>query len=65
MNRGIYCVVSGIVFTFVALAHLARLVYGWPIQIEDMMIPMWVSWAGMIITAMLALWAFKSSGPAA
>ena len=54
-----YCVASGLLFTLVALAHLLRLLYGLSIQVEDTVIPMTVSWVGMIVSAGLAVWAFR------
>jgi len=54
-----YCLVSGLIFMLVALAHLARLIYGWQIQLADILLPMWVSWVGLVIPALLALWAFS------
>jgi len=61
MNHKMYCVVSGVVFLLVALTHLTRLVYGWHIQIENTIIPMWASWIGFILTAVLSTWAFYVS----
>ncbi|MFQ5937114.1 MAG: hypothetical protein ACE5LB_11985 [Acidiferrobacterales bacterium] len=54
-----YCAVSGTLFSVVALAHLMRLMYGWHIQVDDLAVPMWVSWAGLFIPGLLAVWAFR------
>jgi hypothetical protein len=59
MGSKIYCVVSGLLFSLVALAHLLRIVYGLPVQIDDTAVPMVVSWVGLIIPAGLAIWAFR------
>ena len=56
-----YCLVSGIVFSLVALAHLLRIVDAMTIQVGDYAVPMWVSWIGLIVTAGLAFWAFQTS----
>ena len=56
-----YCLVSGIVFSLVALAHLLRIVDAMTIQVGDYAVPMWVSWIGLIVTAGLAFWAFRVS----
>ncbi len=62
-HRG-YCVASGMLFSLVALAHLLRIVYGLSIQVEDLAIPMLVSWIGLIVPASLAIWAFRiTRGP--
>ncbi len=54
-----YCVVSGIVFSLVALAHLLRLIYGMSVQVDEYAVPMSVSWVAFIVTATLAVWAFR------
>ena len=59
-----YCVISGILFTLVAVAHLLRIVYGWPVLIGDYGAPMWMSWVGLIIPGGLAVWAFRIAGKA-
>ena len=54
-----YCVASGVLFSLVALAHLLRIVNGLSIEVEDVAIPMLVSWVGLIVPASLATWAFR------
>ena len=46
-------------FSLVAIAHLLRIVYGMSIQVDDVAVPMLVSWFGMIVPAALAIWAFR------
>ena len=59
MNHKVYCVISGIIFIVVAVSHAGRVVYGWHVQVEDVFIPMWVSWIGVLIPAVLSSWAFR------
>ena len=59
MGHKKYCIVSGVVFSLVALAHLLRLVYGMSVQIDEYAVPMSVSWVAFIVTAALAVWAFR------
>ena len=54
-----YCLASGILFSLVAVAHLLRIVYGLPINIDEVTVPMLASWVGLIIPATLAVWAFR------
>jgi hypothetical protein len=54
-----YCVVSGVLFSLVAIAHLLRIVYGMSIQVDEYVVPMLVSWVGLIVPAGLAFWAFR------
>jgi hypothetical protein len=56
-----YCVVSGVLFTLVALAHLLRIVYGMSIQVDEYVVPMFFSWVGFVLPAALSFWAFRIS----
>lgn len=59
MGHKEYCVVSGVLFSLVALAHLLRIVYGSSIHVDDYAVPMLASWIGFLIPAALATWAFR------
>ncbi len=61
MGHQKYCVVSGVLFSLVALAHLLRIVSGASIQIDEFVVPMLASWFGFIVPAALAVWAFRVS----
>ena len=61
MGHKEYCVVSGVLFALVALAHLLRIVYGMSIIVDDFVVPMLVSWIGLVVPGALALWAFRIS----
>jgi hypothetical protein len=50
-----------IVFLLVALAHLARLVYGAEVIVAGTVIPQWVSVIGLIIPALIAFLLWKES----
>lgn len=60
-----YCIVSGGLFSFVAVAHLLRIVGGLSVAVEGYVVPMGVSWAGLVVPAALAVWAFRSAGTGA
>jgi len=59
MTQKIYSLISGILFTLVALSHLGRIVQGWDITAAGTVVPMWVSWIGLVITAILASFGLK------
>ena len=61
MGHKQYCVVSGVFFSLVALAHLLRIVYGMSVQVDDYVVPMMFSWVGFLVPAGLAFWAFRVS----
>jgi uncharacterized membrane protein YecN with MAPEG domain len=54
-----YATISALIFAIVAVVHLVRLFRGWKVEIGSRSIPMSVSWAGLIISALLALWGFQ------
>lgn len=45
---------AGAIFALMALAHLARLVMGWPVLIGDWAVPLWVSVIALIGAGMLS-----------
>lgn len=55
-----YELVSGMVFTFIALAQATRTLLGWPAQVDGVSIPIWASAVAFLITGTLAVWAFRS-----
>jgi hypothetical protein len=59
MSNKQYFLISGLLFTLVAIAHLLRVVLGVPVQIDSAAVPMAVSWVGFAVPAALAYWAFR------
>jgi hypothetical protein len=53
-----YLIVTGVVFAAVALAHLLRLIYSWPVQLATAAVPMWISVIGLVAAGALCAWAF-------
>jgi len=53
-----YLVITAVIFVFVAVVHLLRLLYQWPVQMGTVIIPMWVSCAGLVVASVLFVWAF-------
>ena len=47
---------SGVVFAAVAVAHLVRLATGFEIVVGGIIVPVWVSFLGALIAALLAAW---------
>lgn len=54
-----YCLVSGVIFTAVALLHAGRLANGWPFTVGPYDLPAAASWFGVVAAGALALWAFR------
>jgi len=54
--------VSGVVFSLVSLGQLGRALMALPAQVGTVQIPVWLSYVAFVVTASLAVWAFRSSG---
>ena len=52
----VYCLVSGIVFILVALAHLTRNLNGWPFVFGPYTIAPVFSWIAFVGAGALAIW---------
>jgi hypothetical protein len=57
-----YAVVSALIFALVAVGHVVRLVQGWSVAIGPYNISMNVSWAALVVSALLAIWGFTQLG---
>ena len=57
-----YAAVSALIFAVVALAHLRRILKQWTAQIGSLAVPMFVSWIGLVIAALLSIWGFLQLG---
>jgi len=54
-----YLWITGLLFAVVALVHVLRLAYGWPVQIAGTTVPLEVSWLGLVVPGALCVWAFS------
>jgi hypothetical protein len=59
MDRKTFCMLTGIIFTLVALFHLVRIYMEWPVMIGDWSVPQWVSWVALIVAVGLAAFGFR------
>lgn len=55
-----YEMVSGIIFTLMAIVQLLRTVLGWPVQIDLFTVPVWFSALAFLVLGGMAVWAFRS-----
>ena len=51
--------VAAIVFTLVAVVHVHRLLFGWEVIVDDMVMPLWTSVAGAVIAGVLAVFLWR------
>ena len=61
MSRRTYLLIAAVIFSLVALLHLARIIFGWSATVGDWSVPMWLSWIALIVTAALAYFGFSLS----
>lgn len=57
MTARIYLLISGTIFGLAAIFHVLRVVIGWTLTLHTWSVPMWVSWLGTILPAVLCIWA--------
>ncbi len=60
-----YAQISGALFSLIAAAQFTRSILGWPAQVGTFSIPIWFSVVAFLVTATLAIWAFRASRSAA
>lgn len=62
MSSKTYIKVTKIIFAVVGLVHLLRLLMGWSLVINGMVVPIWISAIGTVAAWFLAYNAFKLLG---
>ena len=60
MKKKTYYRLVTAIFAIIAILHAARAVYGWEATVGDVTIPIWVSYAAVLIAGYLAVrgWQF-------
>jgi hypothetical protein len=48
-------------FALIAIAHLFRLFTGWEVIVSGYVIPVWISWLGLIIAGGLAVMVWREA----
>jgi hypothetical protein len=56
-----FTAVAVILFALIALVHLLRLLLGWEVTVNGMVVPKWASGPGLVITAWLALMLWREA----
>ena len=54
-----FLMASGILFSFIALMWLGRMLLAIPVAVNGYAVPIWLSVLPMAVTASLAVWAFR------
>jgi hypothetical protein len=50
-----FTTIAVVVFAIVAIAHVLRIALGWEVVVNGLVIPMWVSWIGIVVAGGLAI----------
>ncbi len=61
MSQKTFCLVAGLIFLIVAIGHAMRLAFRWEAMMGGWMVPVWVSWVGVIVAGYLAFEGLKRS----
>lgn len=59
MNQSMYMKVVGSIFLVIAVVHLYRVIFGLPVAVGDVSIPVAISWIGVVIAGFLSYRGFK------
>jgi hypothetical protein len=57
-----YAALSALIFALVAIMHVVRLIQGWSVAVGPYNVSMNVSWAALVVSALLAIWGFMQLG---
>ena len=61
MTQRTVSLIAAAVFSLIALGHAIRLLFGWHVTVENMVVPFWISGIGLAIAGYLAYEGFKLS----
>ena len=59
MKSSAYVALSGTLFGLIAIVHLVRLLFAWPVQVAQQTIPVWYSGVGLVLAGLLCVWALR------
>jgi hypothetical protein len=59
MTPRIFSLIAAAVFLLIALGHALRLLFGCHVTVENVVVPIWISWIGLAIAAYLAYQGFR------
>jgi hypothetical protein len=54
MSEHAFSLTAGIIFLLIALGHLARLIFGLPVVVQGVSVPVWASLVALLVTAFLS-----------
>lgn len=61
MTPRLFSLITAAVFLLIALGHAIRLLFGWHVTAENVVVPVWISWIGLAVATYLAYQGFRLS----
>ena len=61
MTQRTLFLIAAAVFSLIALGHAIRLLFGWHVMVENVVVPIWISWIGLAVATYLAYQGFRLS----
>ncbi|MBI4127853.1 MAG: hypothetical protein HY459_02150 [Parcubacteria group bacterium] len=61
MNQKSYLKLVAVIFLVIAFLHLLRIVFSWEANIGGWAVPMWLSWAALVVAGYLSYRGFVLS----
>ena len=58
-----FTTIAIVLFSLAAVLHVLRLIFGWEVVINGLVMPMWVSVVGLIVAGGLAVMVWRESLP--
>ncbi len=59
MKQNSYLALTSLLFGIICIIHLLRALNQWPVEIDNVTVPLWASWAGFILAGYLAYTAYN------
>jgi hypothetical protein len=61
MKNALALKAAGVIFLFVAIMHLLRVIFKVDVTVGSFVVPAWLSIFGFAVATLLSLWMFKSA----
>jgi hypothetical protein len=58
-----FTVIAIVIFSLMGALHMLRLIFGWEVVINGLVMPMWASVVGLIVAGGLAVMLWRESRP--
>jgi len=56
-----FTTIAILIFAVICIAHVVRMFAGWPVRIDSVDIPVWVSGVGAVVAGLMAIMLWRES----